>query len=283
MVNFRNLIALHQPIFMGIVNVTPDSFSDGGMFLCSQSLETYIDTLWHLGTHIIDIGAESTRPNSVSIDADTEIARLLSLNLPLKSYTNRYYSIDTFKAKTAEFALKNDFHIVNDVTGLHYDTDMAKVIADYHAGVIIMHNQTMTQNSSVNIISGNIIVDTMTGLQKSLDIALKHGINPEKICLDIGIGFGVTPQENIMLINHLQTFKTLGFPIMVGASRKSFINHFLHITDPQKRLGASIAAHYHAVKNGADIIRVHDIDDHKQFFAMMAVFNNFTDGNLNVG
>ncbi len=278
LVNFRNLIALHRPVLMGIVNVTPDSFSDGGMFVCSQTLETYIDTLWQLGTHIIDIGAESTRPNSVLIDMDTEIARLSSLNLPLKLHTNRYYSIDTFKAKTAEFALKNGFNIVNDVTGLNHDTDMAKIIADYHAGVIIMHNQTMTQKPS-----GNIMLDTMTGLQKSLDIALKHGINPEKICLDIGIGFGVTPQENIMLINHLQTFKTLGFPIMVGASRKSFINHFLHITDPQKRLGASIAANYHAVKNGADIIRVHDIDDHKQFFAMMAVFNNFRDGNLNAG
>lgn len=278
MVNFRNLIALYQPVLMGIINVTPDSFSDGGMFICSQSLETYIDTLWQFGTHIIDIGAESTRPNSVKIDADTEIARLLSLNLPLKSDANRYYSIDTYKAKTAEFALGNGFHIVNDVTGLHYDTDMAQVIADYHAGVIIMHNQTMTQNPS-----GNIITDTMVGLQKSLDIALKHGINPEKICLDIGIGFGVTPQENIMLINHLQIFKTLGFPIMVGASRKSFINHFLGVTDPQKRLGASIAAHYQAVKNGADIIRVHDSDAHKQFFAMQAIFDNFTDGNVNVG
>jgi dihydropteroate synthase len=278
LVNFRTLIGLHQPVLMGIVNVTPDSFSDGGMFICSKSLETHINALWQLGTHIIDIGAESTRPNSVAIDSDTEIARLLSLNLPLKSPINTYYSIDTYKAKTAEFALKNGFNIVNDVTGLHHDTDMAKVIADYHAGVIIMHNQTLTQDPS-----GNIITDTMVGLQKSLDIALKHDINPDKICLDIGIGFGVTPQENIMLINHLQTFKTLGFPIMVGASRKSFINHFLHITDPKKRLGASIAAHYHAVKNGADIIRVHDIDDHKQFFSMMAVFNNFTDGNLNVG
>jgi dihydropteroate synthase len=141
-----------------------------------------------------------------------------------------------------------------------------------------MHNQTITDNPS-----GDIIADTMAGLQMSLDIALKHGINPNRICLDIGIGFGVTPQENIILIKNMHIFKTLGFPIMVGASRKSFINHFLKITDPQKRLGASIATHYQAVKNGADIIRIHDIHDHRQFFAMMTVFDNFTNGNLNVG
>ncbi len=254
---------------MGILNITPDSFSDGGVFCHADTLNKHIVDLWQAGTHIIDIGAESTRPNSIKIDADTEINRLSALQLPLKNSANHYYSIDTYKAKTAEFALKNGFHIVNDVTGLLYDTNMASVIADYDAGAVIMYNHSHTQTPS-----DNIVHDCLVGLQKSLDIALKHKINPDKICLDIGIGFGITPQQNITLINHIHHFKALGFPVMVGASRKSFINHFLQIDNPQKRLGATIATHYHAVKNGADVIRIHDVHDHKQFFVMTTILNH---------
>jgi dihydropteroate synthase len=269
LLDFQKLTQLHKPILMGILNITPDSFSDGGLFCHADIINKHITDLSDSGVHIIDIGAESTRPNSIKIDTDTEINRLSVLKLPLKNNLNHFYSIDTYKAKTAEFALKNGFHIVNDVTGLLYDANMASVIADYDAGTVIMYNHTYTQTPS-----DNIVYDCLVGLQKSLDIALKHNINPHKICLDIGIGFGISPQQNITLINHIHHFKVLGFPLMVGASRKSFINHFLQIDNPQKRLGATIATHYQAVKNGADIIRIHDVHDHKQFFAMMTILNH---------
>jgi dihydropteroate synthase len=273
LVDFRYLVSCDKPVLMGIVNVTPDSFSDGGSFDTSVALEQNIADLWQAGTHIIDIGAESTRPNSIKIDATTEIERLSILNLPLENHHNHFYSIDTYKARTAEFALKNGFHIVNDVTGLKYDKDMAKIIADYDANVVIMYNHAMN-----NTKTGNIVTDCFNGLQSSLDIAVQYGINPNKICLDVGIGFGMSPIENMVIINNLGILKTLGFPILVGASRKSFINHFLNIPDPKKRLGATLATHYHAVKNGADIIRIHDVYDHKQFFAIMPHFNVSADG-----
>lgn len=278
MVNFFSLVKHHKPVFMGIVNITPDSFSDGGLLTQQDNIYHHIDALLQAGTNIIDIGAESTRPNSIPIDADTEIQRLSILNLPLRQSETCYYSIDTYKAQTAEFALKNGFHIVNDVTGLKYDPDMVKVVADYQAGIIIMHNQSRIINST-----GNIVTDVYNGLSQSLEIALGHHIAESKICLDIGIGFGVTPQQNIELLNNISKFKSLGFPIMVGASRKSFIKHYLHIDNPQKRLGATIATHYYACQQGADIIRVHDVDDHKQFFDMLKICNHSSHELCDVG
>jgi dihydropteroate synthase len=257
---------------MGVLNITPDSFSDGGLAYHNNTvINQHIHDLWQQGANIIDIGAESTRPNAIQIDADTEIKRLSVMDLPVMQSENHFYSIDTYKAKTAQFALNNGFHIVNDVTGLHHDTQMARMIADYNAGIIIMYNHALNETKT-----GNIVDDCMNGLKKSLDIADKHQINHQKICLDIGIGFGTTPQENIILLNNIAHFKTLGFPILVGASRKSFIHHFLNIPDPKKRLGATLATHYHAMQQGADIMRVHDVFDHQQFFAMMPLFHSFT-------
>lgn len=266
MVYFSTLAQKASPVLMGIMNITPDSFSDGGDLNHQNKTHEYINDLINLNVNIIDIGAESTRPNSIKIDAETEIKRLSTLKLPLRHTQNTFFSIDTYKAKTAEFALKNGFNVVNDVMGLQFDADMAKVIADHNASVIIMYNHSLTKNHS-----GNIITDAMTGLQKSLDIALKHNIAPNKICLDIGIGFGVKYEQNIALINHIPHFKTLGFAIMVGASRKSFIGHYLNIADPKQRLSGTLATHYHAVKQGADILRVHDVTAHQQFFKMLDI------------
>lgn len=270
MIHFPQFInaSKHKPMFMAIANVTPDSFSDGGDLISLKTLEKYFTEAWEMGAQIIDIGAESTKPNAQTIDIETEIMRLRVLNLPLRALEGRYFSIDTYKAKTAEFALKNGFHIINDITGLQHDPDIAKVAADYDAGLVIMHNQRLVDQPS-----GDILRDVMDGFKKSLDIAFKHHIHPQRICLDIGIGFGISPQDNIKLIHHISEFKALGYPIMVGASRKSFIQHFLGITDPKKRGPATLAAHHKAVINGANILRVHDLADHKQFFAMDALFN----------
>lgn len=268
MINFHNLAQTHSPIFMAIANITPDSFSDGGQLTSREAIDQYLQECWDNGADIIDIGAESTKPNVTPIDSETEIQRLKALNFPLNASKGKYYSIDTYKSKTAKFALQNGFHIVNDVTGLQHDPDMAKIVADFNAGIILMHNQRLVSNPS-----GDIIQDVKDGLKTSIDIALKHNIKPQKICLDIGIGFGLKPQENIILINHLNQFKSLGFPILIGASRKSFIEHFLGIKDPQKRSSATLATHYRAIKNGANILRIHDLAKHVQFFAMDQIFN----------
>jgi dihydropteroate synthase len=263
---FSDIVANHKPSLMGVLNITPDSFSDGGLMSNGVIIHKHINDLWKIGVNIIDIGAESTKPNATQINSVAEINRLSVLNLPFKKSKNQYYSIDTYKAKTAEFALDNGFDIVNDVTGLKHDKQMAKMIASYDAGVIIMYNHALNTHKT-----GNIVNDCMNGLKESLDIADIYNINLSKICLDIGIGFGTTPQENLMLLNNISHIQTLGFPILVGASRKSFIHHFLDIPDPVKRLGATLATHYHAVQNGADIIRIHDVFDHKQFFDMMSL------------
>jgi dihydropteroate synthase len=264
--NFNSLINNQSPILMGILNITPDSFFDGKKFDNHHIINQHIETLISHNAQIIDIGAESTRPNSQKIDSTTEINRLTCLDFPLKKQSNIYYSIDTYKAKTAEFALKNGFDIVNDVTGLQFDPDMIKVIAEHQAGIIIMYNHTFTHSASSSIID-----DTLKGFDKSVNIALKNHIPKNKICLDIGIGFGTSPDQVIQLIHHIPTFKKLGFPILVGASRKSFIHHFLNIASPDDRLYATLAVHGFAFQNGADIFRIHDVKAHDDYFKMLKI------------
>jgi dihydropteroate synthase len=247
------LFAKGRPLVMGVVNVTPDSFSDGGQFLQPAAAIEHARRLGAEGADIIDIGAESTRPNGgarpVSLEEERE--RLEPI-LPAVATIGIPVSIDTIKAAVAAWALEAGAAIVNDVWGLQRDPDMARVVAEHGAPVIIMHNRD-SANPAIDIIA-----DVTEFFSRSLEIAWKAGIGRDQIVLDPGIGFGKTPEQSLACIARLQEWRGFNLPLLVGASRKRFINSITP-SEPMDRLGGSLAAHLLAVENGAAIIRAHDV------------------------
>lgn len=253
-----------RPLVMGVLNVTPDSFSDGGMFFQPPDAIEHARRLAAEGADIIDIGAESTRPyggmHPVSI-AD-EQARLKPI-LPAVTAIGIPVSIDTLKARVAAWALETGAAIVNDVWGLQRDADMARVVAEHRAPIVIMHNRDA---ADPNI---DIIADVDEFFSRSLEIAWKAGIAREQIVLDPGIGFGKTPEQSMTCIAKLEKFRSFGLPLLVGASRKRFINS-ISPSEPKGRLGGSLAAHLLAAERGAVIIRAHDVAPTAQALAVAA-------------
>jgi dihydropteroate synthase len=247
------LLAERRPLVMGIVNVTPDSFSDGGQFLEPQAALAQARRLIAEGADIIDIGAESTRPygDAVPVPLEEELARLRPV-LPALVALGRPVSIDTIKAEVAAFALDAGAAIVNDVWGLQRDPDMAALVAARGVPVVVMHNRVAVDPAI------DIIADIVAFFTRSLAIAERAGIARERIVLDPGIGFGKTPQQSMVAIARLRELARFGCPILVGASRKRFIAS-VSPAPPQERLGGSLAAHLIAVQNGAAIIRAHDV------------------------
>ncbi|HEY5217380.1 MAG TPA: dihydropteroate synthase [Pseudolabrys sp.] len=238
---------------MGILNVTPDSFSDGGQYLDAAMAIRHAGELAAQGADILDIGAESTRPygGAQPVAAVAEMARLAPV-LPAAVKLGLPVSIDTIKASTAAWALDQGAAIVNDVWGLQRDPDMARLVAERGVPVIVMHNRDAADASL------DIVADVIAFFSRSLDIAGRAGIAPANIVLDPGIGFGKTPEQSIVCIARLAEFKRFGLPLLVGASRKRFINSVTP-SPPAERIGGSIASHLLAVENGAAIVRVHDV------------------------
>ncbi|MDE2373076.1 MAG: dihydropteroate synthase [Hyphomicrobiales bacterium] len=258
------LLGKARPLVMGVLNVTPDSFSDGGRFLDPAAAIAQARRLAAEGADIIDVGAESTRPygGAVRISAEDERARLepvlpdvIALGVPL--------SIDTLKARIAAWALDLGAAIVNDVWGLQGDPDMARTVADYDAPVVIMHNRESADPAI------DIVKDVSDFFRRSLDIGARAGIRRERIVLDPGIGFGKTPEQSLTCIARLDVWRQFGLPLLIGASRKRFI-HSLTPSDPMARLGGSLAAHLFAIENGAAIVRVHDVAPTVQALAVSA-------------
>jgi dihydropteroate synthase len=247
------LLAHARPLVMGVLNVTPDSFSDGGRFLDPQAAVAQARRLVAEGADILDVGAESTRPygGAVRVSLEEERARLAPI-LPDVVALGIPVSIDTLKAAVAAWALDKGAAIVNDVWGLQGDPDMARIVAEHGVPVIIMHNRE-TADPAIDIIA-----DATAFFERSLDIAARAGIAHERIVLDPGIGFGKTPEQSLACIARLETWRSFGVPLLVGASRKRFI-HSVTPSDPMERIGGSLAAHLLAVENGATIIRVHDV------------------------
>ena len=238
---------------MGVLNVTPDSFSDGGQFLDPKTAIAHAKRMAEEGADILDIGAESTRPyaGAKPVSLEDEMARLRPV-LPAIVGLGVPVSIDTIKAKVAVWALSEGATIVNDVWGLQRDPDMAHLVAERGVPVIVMHNRERADPTI------DIIADVNAFFQRSLDIADRAGIARTAIVLDPGIGFGKTPEQSMAMIAHLEAFKGFGLPLLVGASRKRFINSVIP-SAPSERLAGSIAAHVLAVANGARIIRAHDV------------------------
>jgi dihydropteroate synthase len=249
---------------MGVLNVTPDSFSDGGRFLEPGAAVAHARRLIAEGADILDIGAESSRPygNAVAVPLDEERARLAGV-LPAVVALGTAVSIDTQKAAVAAWALEAGAAIANDVWGLQRDPDMARVVAAHGVPVIIMHNRE-TADPAIDIVA-----DVTAFFRRSLDIAARAGIARERIVLDPGIGFGKTPEQSMICIARLDAFAGFGLPLLVGASRKRFINAVAP-SEPAKRLGGSLAAHLLAVERGAAILRVHDVAPMVQALAVTA-------------
>ena len=259
-----DLLKKGRPLVMGVLNVTPDSFSDGGRFLDPAAAIAQAQRLAAEGADILDVGAESSRPygNAVAVPLDEERARLAPI-LPAVVALGIPVSIDTMKAAVAAWALQAGAAIVNDVWGLQRDPDMAHVVAGHNAPVIVMHNREAADPRI------DIVADVTAFFERSLAIAARAGIPLERIVLDPGIGFGKTPEQSLTCIARLDAWRGFGLPLLVGASRKRFI-HSIVPSEPAERLGGSLAAHLLAVENGAAIIRVHDVAPTVQALAVAA-------------
>jgi dihydropteroate synthase len=262
--DLRALTAERHPVIMGVLNVTPDSFSDGGRFLDPQAAIAHARAMIEEGADMIDVGAESSRPydDPVAITAEEERRRLDDV-LPTVTGLGRPVSIDTTKAEVADWALRHGAAIVNDVWGLQRDADMARVVARHGVPVIIMHNRDAADPAI------DIFADIDAFFERSLAIADAAGIRRSSIVLDPGIGFGKTPEQSISVLAQLLRLAKVGLPVLVGASRKRFI-HWISPAPPQRRIGGSIAAHILAVESGAAFIRTHDVAETVQAMRVMA-------------
>jgi dihydropteroate synthase len=259
----RALLSRPRPAVMGILNVTPDSFSDGGQFIAPERAMAQARRMIAEGADIIDIGAESTRPyGSEPISADEELKRLqpmlaeiVALGVPV--------SIDSMKSAVVTWALDRGSLIANDIWGLQRDPAMAALVAARRVPVIIMHNR---DNADPAI---DIMKDIAAFFARSLDIAAKAGISSDKIVLDPGIGFGKTAEQSMIALARLRELQSFGLPLLVGASRKRFISTVTP-SEPQQRLGGSIAAHLIAAQAGVRIIRTHDVAETVQALRVAA-------------
>jgi dihydropteroate synthase len=252
-VSLTALLSPHRTAVMGILNLTPDSFSDGGRFVDPQVAIAHATAMVAEGADIVDVGAESTRPygGMQPVTAEIERARLEPV-LSAVVGLGKPVSIDTMKASIADWAIRRGAAIANDVWGLQRDPDMARVVADRGVPVIVMHNRDKADPGI------DIVDDMLRFFERSLAIADKAGMRREQIVIDPGIGFGKTPEQSVIAVAQLEKLKTFGLPILIGLSRKRFISSIVP-SEPGERLGGSIAGHLVAVQRGAAIVRTHDV------------------------
>lgn len=247
---------------MGILNVTPDSFSDGGRF---NSIDNAVNQAIHMeenGADIIDVGGESTRPGSQSVSVNEEIERVIPIIHRLSEELNIPISIDTYRAKTAEEALKAGAHMINDIWGLKHDPELANVAAVFNTPICIMHNRT------IGVQYNDLIKDMLLDLSESINIAIKAGIREENIIIDPGIGFAKTWDQNLLVMRHLEEFEKLGYPVLLGASRKSFIGKVLNL-EVHERLEGTLAVTAAGIMKGIDIVRIHDVQENVRVAKMI--------------
>ncbi len=261
-----------RTFIMGIINLTPDSFSGDGLFnegdMIAAALKQAIRFV-AAGADIVDIGGESTRPGAQTVSAEEEKARVIpAIQALAKADLNAILSIDTYKSEVAEEAVQAGAGWINDVWGLRADPLLAEVAARHGTPVILMHNRSKPSNAELQEKLGgryigmeynDLIVDVTLELLASVDVAMKAGIAQENIILDPGIGFGKTVGQNLLLLNRLDAIKALGYPVLLGPSRKSFIGYTLDLP-PAQRLEGTLAACAVGIQRGADILRVHDVE-----------------------
>jgi dihydropteroate synthase len=256
-----------NPLIMGILNTTPDSFSDGGKFIDVEIAVQHALQLINEGADIIDIGGESTRPGAKEVDLETEFARTIPVIEELRKHSDVKISIDTRKPQIAQAAIKAGANIWNDVSALSFSPDSVAIAASLNVPVVLMHFKGLPENMQDNPNYNDVTNEMLGFFAKAIGNAIANGIKRENIIIDVGIGFGKSLEHNIEIISQLERFGALGLPLLVGASRKSLIGKIDEsANDPSQRLGGSIALAMIAADKGADIIRVHDVRETKQAF-----------------
>ncbi|WP_148409176.1 dihydropteroate synthase [Murimonas intestini] len=250
----------HHTYIMGILNVTPDSFSDGGKWNEREAALRHVQDMTEQGADIIDIGGESTRPGYTLLSDEEEMSRVLPIIEAVKANFDVPVSVDTYKSAVAEAAIKAGADLVNDIWGLKYDTRLAGIIAEYDAACCLMHNRKEADYT-------DFIPDMCNDLRETLDIAKKAGIRDERIILDPGVGFGKTYENNLEAVNKLETLHGLGYPILLGTSRKSMIGLALGLPSSERVEGTLVTTVFGVMK-GAAFVRVHDIKENARAIKM---------------
>lgn len=261
-----------QTYVMGIINVTPDSFSGDGLLSDRWWVKKAVEQgkrFVQEGAHILDVGGESTRPGAEPVDTKTELQRVLPVIRALSQETDRPISIDTYKAEVAAAALDAGAHLVNDVWGLRMDPDMGALCAQRYTPVVVMHNRSHPRNAVqearlggryIGTVYDDLLIDVTSELGESINLAKQAGVPDDYLIIDPGIGFGKTVEQNLTLLNHLDTFKALSYPILLGTSNKSFIGYTLNVS-PDDRMEGTAATIAIGIARGADIIRVHQVKE----------------------
>ncbi len=269
MQTWGEIIRAQRPLIMGVLNVTPDSFSDGGLYFEPQKAIAHAKLLEAAGADIIDIGGESSRPFSDPIPIEEEMRRVVPVIQAVAPELKVPISIDTYKAKVAEEAIKAGACIVNDISALRFDKDMAKVVADYKVPVVLMHMKGTPKDMQLNPTYKDVLKEIYAFLEERIEFALKNGISEEQISIDPGIGFGKRLEDNLRIIKNLSFFKKLNKPLLLGPSRKTFIGQILGIEVPAKRDIGTLAVVAFATLAGVDIIRVHAVKEAKEVITVI--------------
>lgn len=260
------------PLVVGVLNLTPDSFYDGGKYNNLRSIYKLVEKYLDEGVDIIDIGAESTKPGSKRVSYEEEKRRLFPIvNKIIKKY-NPIISLDTMKSEIAKIGLDLGVELINDVTGFMYDESMPKVIANYKCGLIINHTTGLPQIMQKKTTYKNIIKDIIKFFESILDTCKKNNIPLNSIVLDPGIGFGKTTEQNIHLIKKADEFQIFKRPIMYGISNKSFIGNILNIKNPDKRVNGSVISSLFSIMNGVNIIRTHNVKETVEMIKLWRAF-----------
>ena len=251
----------NKTYIMGILNVTPDSFSDGGRFNSLDNACRHAEKMIREGVDILDVGGESTRPGHVQISDEEEIERVVPVIEVLKDKFDIPISVDTYKSKVAEAAILAGADLINDIWGLKYDSKMAEVISKHHVACCLMHNRENTEYQ-------NFLNDVLDDLRETIRIAKQAGIAEDKIILDPGIGFAKTYEMNLEMLKHLEVVQELGYPVLLGTSRKSVIGLTLDLP-PQEREEGTLATTVLGIMKGCSFVRVHDVEKNYRAIKMM--------------
>ena len=267
--NFKN------PILMGVLNVTPDSFSDGGKYNTTFRALDHVKNMIDFGAHIIDVGGESTRPGAKSVSDQDEIVRVSeTIQSIKKKYPNQLISLDTRKSKVMQHGISIGVDMLNDVSALDFDQLSYQVVKDSGKPIILNHSQGIPENMQNNPTYDNVLLDIFDYFENKIKFLKDNGIKDEQIIIDPGIGFGKTLEHNLEIISKISIFHSLGYPIMVGPSRKSFIGKIMGEKDNPQRLGGTIASVLYSYLQGIQLFRVHDIQEISEALKVYSQFLN---------
>jgi dihydropteroate synthase len=260
---------------MGVLNVTPDSFSDGGKYNTTFRAIDHVKSMIDFGAHIIDVGGESTRPGAKSVNEQDEIARVSeTIQLIKKKYSNQLISLDTRKSKVMQHGISLGVDMLNDVSALDFDQQSYQVVKDSGKPIILNHSQGTPEDMQNNPTYENVLLDIFDYFENKIKFLKDNGIKDEQIIIDPGIGFGKTLEHNLEIISKISLFHSLGYPIMVGPSRKSFIGKIMGEKDNPQRLGGTIASVLYSYLQGIQLFRVHDIQETSEALKVYSHFLN---------